>query len=74
MVLCLMLLIGVSFLQLPVRGRPYHPGLYMRNFKTWKRGTKPLSSLQQGSSENLKRDSADSNNWLNCYYLQEHEA
>ena len=74
MALCLMLLINVSFLQLPVRGRPYHPGLYMRNFKTWKRGTKPLSSLQQWSSENLKRDSADSNNWLNGYYLQEHEA
>ena len=51
MVLCLMLLICVSFLQLPVRGRPYHPGLYMRNFKTWKRGTKPLCSLRQGKSK-----------------------
>ena len=44
-----MWLINVSFLQLPVRGRSCHPEHYMYVYKTWKRGTKPLSSLQQES-------------------------
>ena len=39
----------VSFLQLPVRGRSCHPEHYTCVYKTWKRGTKLPSSLQQES-------------------------
>ena len=49
MVLCLMWLINVSFLQLLGRGRSFHPGHYICVFMTWKRGTRPLCTLQQES-------------------------
>ena len=44
-----MWLINVSFLQLLGRGRSCHPGHYISVFMTWKRGTRPLCSLQQES-------------------------
>ena len=44
-----MWLINVSFLQLLGRGRSCHPGNYICVFMTWKRGTRPLCSLQQES-------------------------
>ena len=49
MVLCLIWLINVSFPQLLGRGRSCHPGHYICVFMTWKRGTRPLCSLQQES-------------------------
>ena len=50
-----MWLINVSFLQLPVRGRSCHPEHYMYAYKTWKRGSKPLSRVLMGLTDRRKR-------------------
>ena len=44
-----MRLINVSFFQLPGRGPSCHPEHYICVFMTWKRGARPLCSLQQES-------------------------